>query len=129
MTNVQIGEGTVINRNLVISDDYEPLVSIGERVAISPNVTLIAASAPNNSLVARFPGIGSSIIKKAAIRIEDDAWIGANVTILPGLTIGRCSVIGAGSVVTKNIPAGVIACGVPAKVIKKIAEFERENTS
>jgi acetyltransferase-like isoleucine patch superfamily enzyme len=127
MTNVQIGEGTVINRNLVISDDYEPLVWIGERVAISPNVTLIAASAPNNSLMAQFPSICSSIIKKAAIRIEDDAWIGANVIILAGLTIGRCSVIGAGSVVTKSIPAGVIACGVPARVIKRISEFEEGN--
>ena len=54
------------------------------------------------------------------IVIEDDVWIGGNVTILPGVTIGKGSVIGAGSVVTKSIPAGVIAVGNPCKVLREI---------
>lgn len=53
------------------------------------------------------------------IIIEEDVWCGANVTILKGVTIGRGSIIAAGAVVTKNIPPYSIACGVPAKVIKK----------
>lgn len=60
------------------------------------------------------------LIKEEKVVIEDDAWIGANVTILPGVTIGRCSIIGAGSVVTKDIPPNCIAAGVPCKVIRRL---------
>lgn len=60
------------------------------------------------------------------IRIEDDCWIGANVTILPGVTIGKGCTIGAGSVVSKSIPPYSVAVGVPAKVIKKLPTVEEE---
>ncbi len=60
------------------------------------------------------------------IRIEDNVWVGAGAVILPGVTIGKNSVIGAGSVVTKDIPAGVVALGVPCRVLREIGDHDRE---
>lgn len=60
------------------------------------------------------------------ITVGDDVWIGANVTVLPGVTIGSNTVIGAGSVVTKDIPSGVIAFGNPCRVIRNITEKDKE---
>ncbi|MCI6588707.1 MAG: sugar O-acetyltransferase, partial [Clostridiales bacterium] len=57
--------------------------------------------------------------------IKDHVWIGANVTIMPGVTIGENSVIGAGSVVTRDIPDNVVACGVPCRVMREITEEDR----
>lgn len=54
--------------------------------------------------------------------IEDEVWLGGHVTILPGVTIGRGSIIGAGSVVTKDVPAGVVAAGNPCKVLRALTE-------
>ena len=56
----------------------------------------------------------------AAVRIERNAWIGAGATICPGVTVGENSVVGAGSVVTKDVPANVVVAGVPAKVVKQL---------
>jgi len=64
------------------------------------------------------PIINQGIISKG-IKIEDDVWIGSNSTVLDGVTIGRGSVIGAGSVVTQDIPPFSVALGVPAKLIKE----------
>lgn len=120
MTNVSVGKDTVINSNLIISDDYEPLVTIGERVAISPQVTIIAASGPNNSRLNDIPAVQNHLIVKAPVCIEDDAWIGTGVILMPGVTIGRASIIGAGSVVTHDISPGWVAAGVPARMIRRI---------
>ncbi len=118
-----IGSGYVIGRSiyipasLKISDQNKRRknVKIGDRVSIGPNVTIITDSSPNNSILRRkFPIISEDV------SIEEDAWIGANVTILPGVTIGKCSIIGAGSVVNKSIPQYSIAAGVPSRVIKQI---------
>ena len=119
-TNIKIGKDTVLNINLVISDDYEPLVEIGDRVAISPNVTIIAASAPNNSILAENDYVKEKLIKKEKVVIEDDVWIGANVVILSGVRIGKEAIVGAGSVVTKNVSPHTIVAGAPAKVMKMI---------
>lgn len=86
-------------------------------VFIAPNCVL-ACSGHAIYSSQRAQGIGTS----KPITIEDRVWIGANSTILAGVTIGKDSVIGAGSVVTKDIPSGVIARGVPCKVIRKITE-------
>ena len=67
------------------------------------------------------PGVGTS----APINIGRDVWLGANVTICGGVEVGECSIIGAGSVVTKNIPAGVIAVGNPCKVLRPITEEDK----
>ncbi|RZV12711.1 acyltransferase [Aliarcobacter butzleri] len=124
LTNIKIGVDSVINQNFIVSDNYEPLLEIGNRVAISPNVTIICASSPNNSNLSKIKELyDSSIITSSKVIIEDDVWIGANVVILPNVTIGKCSIIGAGSLVTKNIEPFSVAYGNPA-ISKTKLEFE-----
>ena len=125
LTGIKIGEDTVINQNFIVSDGYEPLLSIGKRVAISPNVTVICDSNANNSSLSANDYVAENIVKKEPVAIKDDAWIGANVVILPGVTIGEKSVVGAGAVVTADIPPYTVAAGVPAKVIKTL-DIERK---
>lgn len=120
LTGVHIGESTVINKNLIISDDYLPLLFIGNRVAISPNVTIICSSGPNNSKLAEIEYVREKLIVQKEIHIKDDVWIGTNVTILPDVEIGECSIIAANSLINKNVPARVIVAGSPAKIIKYI---------
>lgn len=104
---------TVINYNCVMLDTSP--IHIGENVFIAPGVCL-ACSGHAIDAVQRAQGIGTS----APITIENDVWIGANVTVRGGVTIGAKSIIGAGSVVTKDIPSGVIAVGNPCRVIRQI---------
>lgn len=119
-TNVTIGEGAVINMGITISDNYLKLVTIGRRAAISPNVTLVAVSAPNNSSLNDNKYVKEHLIRKDPVKIGDDCWIGAGAVVLPGVTIGERSVIGAGAVVTRDIPPDRIASGVPCRVTRKI---------
>ena len=107
-----------INYNCVILDTSP--VNIGNNVFIAPNVC-IACAGHAIYPTERLEGIETS----APITIEDDVWIGANVTVCPGVTIGKGSVIGAGSVVNKDIPSGVVAAGNPCKVIRKITEKDK----
>ena len=114
----KIGDKVYIGPELLIassiSDDSCSL-SIGKRVAIGPGVILILSSDANwSKLMNYIPFVRSKII------LEDDCWIGAGVIILPGITIGKMSIIGAGSVVTKNVEPFTIVAGIPAKFIKKI---------
>ena len=122
MSNVEIGEGTVININFIISDDYKKLLKIGSRVAISPGVTIICCSAPNNSDLNNNYYVKENLILEKEVVIEDDVWIGTNAVILPGTTIGQSSVIGAGSVVSKNVEPFSVYAGVPAQKIRSIKE-------
>ena len=109
---------TIINYNCVILDTSP--VHIGENAFIGPGVCLACAG---HGLVAeeRAMGIGNS----KPITLEKDVWIGANSTVCGGVTIGEGSVIGAGSVVTKDIPKGVIAVGNPCRVLRDITEEDR----
>lgn len=95
-------------------------VTIGSLVNIGQHVTITGMNH-------NYSDINKSIIEQGVstlpITIEDDVWVGANVVILPGITIGKHSIIGAGSVVTKNVPSYSIAIGNPARVIKKY-DFE-----
>ncbi|MFZ3134751.1 acyltransferase [Methanothrix sp.] len=88
---------------------------IGKNVAIGPRTTIITHSDPSPSRLVKF----YPIIDKEVI-IEEDVWIGANVTILPGVRIGRCSVVAAGSVVTKDVKPFTIVAGSPARPIKQL---------
>lgn len=119
-TNVQVGLNSVLNKNLVISDDYLPLLKIGDRVAVGPNVTIICASGPNNSQLINNPFVKDKLITSKEVIIHDDVWIGCNVVILPGVVIGRGAVIGAGSIVTKDVEEYSLYVGSPAKFVKSI---------
>lgn len=97
------------------------LVIIGDRVQIANGVTL-AGAGHETSVLSRIKFIEFG----HPIRIEEDCWIGANVTVLPGVTIGKGCTIGAGSVVTRDIPPYSVAVGAPARVIKKLPTVEEE---
>ena len=123
-TYVEIGEGTFINAAVVVVDDYpggECLLRLGAHVSIAPGVIFAPYSVPNNSpAMLRHPYVTEHLVRRAKIVVEDDAWIGANVTILPGVRVGRGAIIGAGAVVTQNVPPFTIVGGVPATVIRTI---------
>ncbi|MDA3781328.1 MAG: acyltransferase [Bacteroidales bacterium] len=103
--------------NVHFIDNYRGnAIKIGNRVAIAPGATFIADSDPNNS---KLKTIEKYLIKGEVI-IKDDAWIGSNVIILPNITIGERSIVGAGSIVTKNVEDNTIVAGNPAKVIGNI---------
>ncbi len=119
-TGVSIGEDVVVNANLLISDSYADLVTIGDRASISPNVTIIAEAAPNNSLLAEHPYVREHLIKTDAVRIEADAWIGTSVVLLPGVVVGRGAVVGAGAVVSKSVEPYTVVAGVPARIIRRL---------
>ena len=117
--NTHIGENFYANFNLVVVDDIE--VYIGNNVMIAPNVTITATGHPVDPDL-RKGGAQFSI----PVKIGNDVWIGSNVVILPGITVGDNSVIGAGSVVTKDIPSNVVAVGNPCRVLREINERDKE---
>ncbi|MEV7972131.1 sugar O-acetyltransferase [Cellulomonas sp. NPDC089187] len=119
-SNITVGEGTFINLDLVALDTAP--ITIGSKVAIGPRVTLSAASHPIDP-VQRMDELLECALP---ITIGDYVWIGANVVICPGVTIGPRTVIGAGSVVTQDIPADVVAGGVPCRVIRDITPADRD---
>jgi len=90
-------------------------LSIGQNVRIGPHVSIIAA---NHIFEDRSKYISQQGMATEGIRIEDDVWIGAGVTILDGVRIGKGAVIAAGAVVTKSVSVWEVVAGVPAKVIK-----------
>ncbi len=113
--NVSIGHHVYINKNCTIITTGSH-VEIGNYIMIGPNVTLVAQNHDMSNW--KKPMFFSKCYARGTIRIEDDVWVGASVTILEGVTIGRGSVIGAGAVVTKDIPPYSIAVGIPARKIK-----------
>lgn len=117
--NCYIGKNFYANFNLTIIDDID--VVIGDNVMIGPNVTLTVTGHPLSSEY-RNQGTHFSL----PITIGNNVWIGANVVILPGVTIGDNSVIGAGSVVTKDIASETLAYGVPCSAIRKINEYDQK---
>lgn len=112
--NIHFHGLAVINYNVVMLDTSP--INIGAGAFIAPGVVLACSGH------ALHPSQRSRILTSAPITLEDNVWLGANVTVVGGVKIGGGSVIGAGSVVTKDIPAGVIAGGVPCKVIREITE-------
>jgi len=113
---IKIGDGTSININVSINASQNGKIVIGKNVMIAPNVVLRSSNHNFKDLSIPMKLQGHS---GGEIIICDDVWIGANATILPNVSIGKGSIIGAGAVVTKNIPDYSICVGVPAKVIKK----------
>ena len=114
-SNIYLGEEFYANHNCVILDAAE--VHIGDRVMLGPNVQIYSTSHPLDP-AERASGKECC----AAITVGDDCWIGGGAIILAGVSIGKGTVIGAGSVVTKDIPAGVVAAGNPCRIIKTISQ-------
>jgi galactoside O-acetyltransferase len=116
-SNVHIGDDFYGNANLAFVDDVE--IHIGDGVMIAPNVTLATTGHPVHPArrvdFARF---------SLPVVIEDKVWIGANAVVLPGVTVGYGSVVGAGAVVSHDIPPMVVAAGVPCRVLRAITDAD-----
>lgn len=117
--NIEIGDNFFANFNFVVLDVGK--VRIGNNVQIAPNVGLYTAGHPLHP-DSRNSGYEYGI----DITIGDNVWIGGSVCVMPGVTIGNNAVIGAGSVVTKDIPENAIAVGNPARVLRYITEEDRD---
>lgn len=119
--NIEVGDNFFANTNFVVLDGAK--VKIGNNVFIAPNVGIYTAGHPldaeqrNEGLEYAFP-----------VTIEDDVWIGGHVCIMPGVTIGKGTVVGAGSVVTKDLPANSLAVGNPCRVLREITEADRNKS-
>ena len=116
--HVHFGKNVYANFNLTLVDDTD--IYVGDYTMLGPNVVLATAGHPIlpelRELVYQF---------NMPIHIGKNCWLGAGVLVMPGVTIGDNTVIGAGSVVTKDIPANVVAVGNPCRVLREIGEHDR----
>ncbi|WOG27346.1 sugar O-acetyltransferase [Endozoicomonas sp. 8E] len=115
--NIHLGENFYANHHCTILDGAK--VTIGNDVLFGPSVTISTAGHPLDSVTRN---TGLEFCKP--ITIGNNVWLGANVSVNPGVTIGDNSVIGAGSVVTRDIPANSVAVGAPCRVIKSVMSKE-----
>ncbi len=116
-SNIYLGERVYFNFNCVILDVCE--VHVGDFTFFGPAVQIYAATHPLNAQLRRSQEFGKPVV------IGSDVWVGGGSIILPGITIGSRTVIGAGSVVTKDIPDDVVAVGNPCRVLRQITENDR----
>jgi acetyltransferase-like isoleucine patch superfamily enzyme len=116
---LRIGTDCQITAPLYV--DLNAEITIGNEVALAHHVVLVTSTHDIGTGTRR-----CGTLRSAPIVIEDGCWIGAGVTILPGVTIGRCSVIAAGAVVASDIPANTLAGGVPAKPIRSLPPVEEK---
>ena len=111
--NIEIGENFGANHNLLILDPAK--VTFGDNVMVGPNCGFYTTKHPLE------PGLRNSGLQWAEpITVEDNVWICSNVIVLAGVTIGKNSVVGAGSVVTKDVPPNCFVAGNPCKIIRKL---------
>lgn len=113
--NLRVGARSFVNYGLVALD-VAP-ITIGEDVRIGPNVQLLAPTHPLDASARRDGWEGGK-----PIVIDDNAWIGGGAIVLPGVTIGTHSVVGAGAVVTRDVPPNVLVAGNPARVLRRLDE-------
>lgn len=124
--NIHVGNNVVINMNCTFVDNNR--INIGNRVLIASDVKMYTATHSTNPAVRNHshnpnPGYWCQTYARP-ITIEDEVWIGGGAILLPGVTIGKGSVIGAGAVVTKDVPPYSVAVGNPARVIKRTEGFQ-----
>jgi len=115
---IAIGAGTFVNYDCVLLDVMP--IRIGAACQLAPRVQLLTATHPLDPEPRR-AGWESG----APITLGDNVWLGGGAIVLPGVTIGDDTVVGAGAVVARDLPAGVVAAGVPARVLRKIGEDDR----
>lgn len=117
--HVHFGKGVYANFNLTMVDDTH--IHVGDYTMFGPNVIVATAGHPI------LPELREQAYQyNMPVRIGKNCWLGAGVVVLPGVTIGDNTVIGAGSVVTKDIPSNVVAVGNPCRVLRKIGERDKE---
>lgn len=117
--HVHLGNNVYTNFNLTLVDDTH--IYIGDCTMIGPNVTIATAGHPIE------PGLRSRGLQyNMPVRIGKNCWLGAGVIVMPGVTIGDNTVIGAGSIVTRDIPANVVAVGNPCRVMRPVGERDRQ---
>lgn len=123
-SHTRIGERCFINYNFTVQDDA--LVTIGDDCNFGPNVTIVTPIHPmlpdQRKTLYDAQGNPKRFCYAKPVTIGKDCWFGANVTVCPGVTVGDGCVIGAGSVVTRDIPPMSFAAGVPCRVIRKITQ-------
>jgi maltose O-acetyltransferase len=115
---ITIGSRTFVNFNCTMLDGAP--IAIGDEVLIASGVQLITASHPIDPVPRR-----DAWERALPIAIADGVWLGAGAIVLPGVSIGENTVVGAGALVTKDLPAGVVAYGNPARVVREIGESDR----
>lgn len=124
--HTHIGQRCFINFHFTVQDDAE--VFIGDDCNFGPNVTIVTPMHPMLPDERRLMRTGDGSLKRLCyakpVHIGHDCWFGANVVVCPGVTIGENCVIGAGSVVTRDIPANSFAAGTPCRVIREITEAD-----
>jgi maltose O-acetyltransferase len=118
-TNIHLGERVFFNFNCIVLDVCR--VTIGDYTQIGSGVQILTPLHPLDAALRRQQEYG------APVTIGNDVWIGSGALILPGVTIGARTVIGAGSVVTKDIPADVLAVGNPCRVLRPITQDDKAN--
>ena len=121
LRGVHVGRGSKIARSVLVDDSRPDLVTIGRDVWVTAGCQLLCHQRDLNYYQKGMP-VKECPLKYAPIVIKDGAHIGIGSIIMPGVTIGKSAVIGAGSVVTKDIPDYTLALGVPAKVIRVLGE-------
>ena len=117
--HVHLGKNVYANFGATFVDDTH--IYIGDGTMLGPNVVIATAGHPID------PELRSRALQyNMPVRIGRNCWLGAGVIVMPGVTIGDNTVIGAGSVVTKDIPSGVVAVGNPCRVLREVGEHDRE---
>lgn len=112
---IRIGENCKIQNEVMIDYSHNWLVTIGNNVTIAPRVHILAHDASTKRIL--------NYTKLGLTTIEDDVFVGAGAIVLPGVTIKKGSIVGAGSIVTKDVPENVVVAGNPAKVICTTEEY------
>ncbi|MDN0069548.1 acyltransferase [Collinsella ihumii] len=103
-------------------------VHIGRNVSIAPNVTCICDSCANNGVeINGYRYVSERLTRRADVIIRDDAWIGAGAVLLPGVTVGRCAVVGAGCVLTRDADDYGIYAGVPGRKVGDVRQWEGDS--